>query len=293
MTSDITVLLATCDRGNLIQPILDSLKNQTLPAEEIIILDQSSDNKTFVISQRALFNYIKLTEKNKSKAINLGIRKSKSKYIAIIDDDCIADIQWIENFSKVFNETNYKIVTGRVIAGETEQNSTKSRLHDEETNEKVYQKKVITPIFIMSGCNMAFEKNIINRLGYFDEIFGPGSPFLSSDDNEWSYRALSMGYKIFYEPAAIVTHRSWRSPEQDLQQMQSYGYATGAFFAKMETISKLDYFYHYCKLMKWLFIEQIKSIGSKKFRKSYTNYHIQLKKGFRNFNNGNGYTKTN
>ncbi len=282
MRTNITILLATANRSHMLRPVFDSLRRQSLKPDEIIILDQSFDKKTENICRDYLFTYVKLFDQNKSKAINEGIHKSISKYIAIIDDDCLADERWVENLVRVFNETTTDIITGRVVAGDIEDNSVKSRLDDILSRRKLYKKGIITPIFILSGCNMAFNKEVVINIGGFDENLGPGSLFLSSDDNDWGYRVLTSGYKILYEPSAIVVHRSWRSTGEDQQQMQLYGYAAGAFFSKMNKISKLDYFYHLFKFVKWLVVEQIKCLFLKKSRQPFIDYYKQYVRGYRN-----------
>jgi hypothetical protein len=52
------------------------------------------------------------------------------------------------------------------------------------------------------GCAFLARRSIWEKLGGFDERF-----FCSSEDADWSLRAAQSGYKLFYEPAAVVWHR--------------------------------------------------------------------------------------
>src|SRR5680860_1555875 len=218
----LSVLVATCDRSDLIVRCLESIYSQEIKPQEVIVLDQSDDPRnTAQLCSQFGFSHIKLSEKNKSNAINLGMSLSCSNYVAVIDDDCIAQKDWIKTIIVSLTIHPDSIITGRVIAGGIEPNAVRSRLDDSLDKPKSYKKNIITPIFIFSGCNFILRKEIFQHVGLFDLRLGPGSKFLSSDDNEWSYRALSLGYRIFYDPSVIVQHRSWRSHNDDLTHQQA------------------------------------------------------------------------
>ena len=54
----------------------------------------------------------------------------------------------------------------------------------------------------ISGGSAAFNKNIWDKLGGFDELFRP----VYEEDRDLCWRALKSGYKIVFEPKAIVEH---------------------------------------------------------------------------------------
>ena len=233
---------------------VQSLLSQcTQRSYEIIVLDQSDHKNTAAIYlDHPRLRIIGCDFKNKSRALNLGVTIAKAPLIAVIDDDCIAHEKWIdEMYSELIRNTT-AVVTGRVIAGELEPGAVRSRLHDSVTNYITFHKGMITPIFIMSGCNFGFSKEIFKAIGPFDESFGPGAHFRSSDDNEWSYRALNRGHNVLYSPNAIVYHRSWRDKERDTELMRNYGYAAGAFFRLIYNASKFNFIYHSLRLLFWL-----------------------------------------
>lgn len=253
--AQISVLIATCNRPEMLKVCVESLLIQkTAIPYEIIILDQSDFEKRIALpSNKVVARVIACDFKNKSSALNLGVKLASADLLAVIDDDCIADKYWIDSLHKALRKEGRNfIVTGRVIAGDKESDAISSRLHDTLNERAVFKKDKITPIFKLSGCNFGFHKDAYKEIGRFNENFGPGSVFRSSDDNEWSYRALQFGFQIVYTPEAVTAHRSWRSAKEDISLMKDYGYAAGAFFKLIFRISKLDFLYHSTLLWWWL-----------------------------------------
>ena len=250
----ISILIATYNRPEMLSICVKSLLIQKPKNPyEIIILDQSDNQKQIIsFSNKPVMRIVKCDFKNKSRALNKGIELALADYIAIIDDDCIADKQWIDSMCRVLQKEQNAIITGRVVAGKKEKYALQSRLHDSLTERIVYQKRKITPIFKLSGCNFGFHRTTYKTVGLFNENFGPGSIFKSADDNEWSYRALYLGLKLVYTPDIIVIHRSWRDSQEDIRLMKNYGYATGAFFRLILKNSKSDFLYHGYQLWQWL-----------------------------------------
>lgn len=250
----ISILVATCNRPKMLKACIQSLlAQQTAIHYEIIVLDQSDSVSLNTLPLDSKIKLIHCDFKNKSRALNQGVILAASNYIAIIDDDCIADENWIANLNtSLRNEGRTSIVTGRVLASRIEKGSILSRLHDSSTERVTFKKKWITPIFKLSGCNFGFHKNLYEIIGAFNENLGPGSSFKSSDDNEWSYRAVNLGFPIIYMPEVLVQHRSWRNIQEDSRLMRDYGYATGAFFKIILWNSKLDFLYHSIQLHLWL-----------------------------------------
>lgn len=256
------------------------IAQQTKIPYEIIILDQSDIKKLGASFSSPLVKLVCCDFKNKSRALNLGVRLALSNYIAVIDDDCIADKNWVEKICRALDKNgSSSIITGRVIAGHQEEGARLSRLHDDITKEVTFKKRLITPIFKLSGCNFGFYKKILEIVGSLNENLGPGSPFKSSDDNEWSYRALNFGFSIVYAPEAIITHRSWRDAVEDLKLMKDYGYAAGAFFKIIFQNSKLDFLYHVSQLYWWLLKNIIFSFDAYEIR-THASYALFFYKGF-------------
>ena len=88
----IAIILPNYNSSKFINETIRSIKNQSYKNWELIIVDDASDEKTkkvlknFKNEKKIKIYYLK---KNKGAAYcrNLGIRKSKSDYLAFIDSD--------------------------------------------------------------------------------------------------------------------------------------------------------------------------------------------------------------
>lgn len=281
---DIDIIIPTCNRPKLLKTCLDSVANQTVHPKNIYVIDQS-DNSSDV--KKLCFGYGGVTymhteRKNKSAAVNLVIGISSATYISVVDDDTTLHSNWVEIAMDAFQNTNFNVVQGQIIPGEIENNAKESRLNDTIEKRKIIRKAIITPLFKI-GCNFVFRRDVLDKVGIFDTDFGPGSRFLSSDDNDWGYRVLNAGLEVLYDPRLKLAHRSWRDAVEDLKQMSDYGYALGAFFGKMYGYSKFDYAYHNLSARYWMNKEILKNLFRKEKQKPYVVYKNQFYKGLKDY----------
>lgn len=88
----VSVLVPTFNRANYIAECLDSLLAQTMPALEIIVIDDGSEDSTAEVlkpyGQR--IRYIRKDNGGKPTAVNLGLTLAQGELIWIFDDDDVA-----------------------------------------------------------------------------------------------------------------------------------------------------------------------------------------------------------
>jgi glycosyltransferase involved in cell wall biosynthesis len=101
-----SVVVVTKDRPELIANLLGSLVGQTLPADEVLIVDNGSTRsyEAVVAEFRDRLPLRAVIEKTPGipAARNRGIKEAIGDIILFTDDDCEADPQWVENMVKPF-----------------------------------------------------------------------------------------------------------------------------------------------------------------------------------------------
>lgn len=68
-----------------------------------------------------------------------------------------------------------------------------------------------------TGCCMIIRKDVLSKIGFFDERY-----FLYKEDVDFNVRAKRAGYKIFYEPDAVLWHKNAESTGGSGSPMQDY-----------------------------------------------------------------------
>ena len=88
----VSVLVPTFNRVNYIAECLDSLLAQTMPALEIIVIDDGSEDGTAELLKRygQRIRYVRKDNGGKPTAVNLGLSLAQGELIWIFDDDDVA-----------------------------------------------------------------------------------------------------------------------------------------------------------------------------------------------------------
>jgi glycosyltransferase involved in cell wall biosynthesis len=88
----ITVIVPTYNRGHYIEQCLDSLLAQSVPALEILVIDDGSQDDTAqrVARYAGQVTYIGKSNGGKPSAVNLGLQRARGEWIWIFDDDDVA-----------------------------------------------------------------------------------------------------------------------------------------------------------------------------------------------------------
>jgi len=96
----ITVLIPTFNRAEYLPECLDSILSQTIPATQIIVVDDgSSDNtKEILKPYKDTIEYLYTCQEGKPNAINHGLTRISGDYLWIFDDDDVALPDALERF---------------------------------------------------------------------------------------------------------------------------------------------------------------------------------------------------
>ena len=71
----------------------------------------------------------------------------------------------------------------------------------------------------VSGCCMLIKKEVFSKIGFLDERY-----FLYLEDMDFCARAQKAGFKLFFEPKAIVWHKNLGTSKKTASGIQAYYY---------------------------------------------------------------------
>ncbi|OQY34650.1 MAG: hypothetical protein B6243_05375 [Anaerolineaceae bacterium 4572_5.2] len=228
---DITVVIPTVGRPILRKCLQSVISGKVLPAR-IVIVDQG-DNPAVAdwvddIKGVGLdVFHLRSTERSPASARNRGIEQVQTPFMATIDDDCMAEDDWLEKLELHLQKDPETIVTGRVLLAGNRLLSTSATLpRIASDTPRLTRVPSIRHPFQLSAANMGISLRIAQRIGKFDEAL------FTAEDIDWGHRALHAGIPIRYAPEVTVHHYHWRDETQTVSNYRAYAEGLGAFYGK-------------------------------------------------------------
>jgi GT2 family glycosyltransferase len=230
-----SLIISSRNRPALLSDAVESvLRSNCIPAE-IVIIDQS-DEPHPELGRRAshqgcAIRYRWTQSVGVSRARNTGIRTARHDLVAFMDDDMLVGEDWFcWLIDSLIQGGSRAVVTGQVAMTESESPAAFAPSVKVHKTREVYQGRIHRDV-LYTG-NMAIHRSVIDTVGTFDERLGPGTRFPAAEDNDFGFRILEAGYRIIYEPNALVYHRAWRTDGHRLSMRWTYGVGRGAYYAK-------------------------------------------------------------
>lgn len=209
----LSVVIVTYNRRKDLEECLNSLLSLNEPPSEIIVVDSNSTDGTHELVKRYPLKFVNIKERSMVKARNIGFQHAKGEVVAYIDDDVVVNKDWSKYIIEPYEDEFVGGVVGRVISyydGKALYLSAKHMAIGKVFNNGLILGNFDIPtqhpieVDTLMGCNMAFRRDLLLKVGGFDENFR-GSCF--RDDTDISLRLKSLNYKIVYHPKAIVRHK--------------------------------------------------------------------------------------
>jgi len=196
-------VVSTFNRPQRLSGLLRALREQTLAGEqfEVVVVDDGSSAATAqVLAGERAAGILQLRtlrhERNRGPAAgrNSGWRVARAPLVAFIDDDCRPSGSWLAAALAAAERHPGAIVQGRTLPDP-----------DELPAPMLISRTV--RIERLSGsyetCNIVYPRELLERLGGFDEGFAPWG---AGEDTELAWRALRAGARAVFAPDALVHH---------------------------------------------------------------------------------------
>jgi len=218
----VSIVAVNYNGKQYLEPLFVSINALDYPREkiEVIMVDNGSSDGSIAFVKRRFpaLHIIKNDENNYSRANNLGIRKAKGEYIALVNNDVEFDKDWLkEIIAVVSRDKKIGIATGKILFPDGRIQSTghyempqmywSDRGFREEDSG---QYNVAEEVSSVSHCAALYRRKCLDDIGLLDEDFN-----IYMEDVDMCLRAKQNGWKTFYCPKAIVLHKFHGSIERD------------------------------------------------------------------------------
>ncbi len=216
----ISVAICTYNRSDCTAKALNSLVKQTLQPEqyEILLVNNNSTDNTDALfcgygkqHPNVTYRYVVELQQGLSHARNRAIAEAEGEIIIFMDDDAIAEPDYLEQVLKFFNSYPDVIACGGRIYPDFETKRPRWMSHfllsltsSIDLGNKV---KSFTNRQFPIGANMAFRSHAFTKYGLFNPDLGrKGNNMAGAEEKDILYRMKGGGEKIYYVPDAIVHH---------------------------------------------------------------------------------------
>ena len=206
----VSVIIPTLNASVNIKQQLDMLSHQTCVVNEVVIVDSESEDNTIEIARS--FDFVRIIKVKKidfdhGKTRDMALRSCSSDFIVFLTDDAIPRDEMLIQYLVDSFEKDENIVAsyGRQLPRDDasameklvrefnypEQGIIKSSANIEQMGIKTF--------FLSDACSCYLRQKYI-------EIGGFDYPVKTNEDMFFAARAISMNYKIAYEPQAQIYH---------------------------------------------------------------------------------------
>jgi glycosyltransferase involved in cell wall biosynthesis len=227
----ISVLICTRNRAKPLDETLRHFFMQRFAdgyAYEVVVVDNDSTDETgrvvagYAAEHQGIVRYCREMRRGQCYARNTAIAAARGEIIVFTDDDVLVDRHWLNEIHREFtDDPALSLLGGRVLLAHDGLQKVSLQTSDQRQM-FIYPNPGSFPM----GANMAFRREIFDRIGMFDVRLGPGRFFPGADDADIFYRALKAGYRVLYAPNVLVYHNHDRVEVEQACRLE-YGYGKG------------------------------------------------------------------
>jgi glycosyltransferase involved in cell wall biosynthesis len=220
----VSVILATVGSDQRLPQLLSSLRAQTFRRFEVIVVDQSNDDRleTLLESYRDAFPIRHVRHlRGLSRSRNAGLRLARGDIVCFPDDDCRYDADALERACRFLAASPHVDgLAGRALCDRREHPAARFSRSAQWVGARTAWTQGIS-------CTIFLRRALVAQVGPFDETLGLGSgtPWIAAEESDYLIRAVGGGARIWYDPDFTVHHPGQRGRFGAAQRERGYRYA--------------------------------------------------------------------
>jgi GT2 family glycosyltransferase len=208
----VAAVIPTWNRRDLLATLLQNLAGQAQPFEEIIVVDNGSDDDSAELAAGAGARVLKMGRNlGFAAAVNRGIEATDAEWIAILNNDVTLEADWLTKLldaaaqkdiwfatGKILQDANHQLVDGTF--DEVSRGGCASRCGSGKPDGPVWNQTQRIRVAPMTAA--IFRRQLFRDMGGLDETFGS-----YMEDVDFGLRCAVAGRGGVFVPSAVAYHR--------------------------------------------------------------------------------------
>ena len=239
----ISVIIPTLNAERELPVLLKALREQTLPADEILVVDSESADRTASVAEETEgVRVLRVRRKDfdHGRTRDTALRETAGETVVFLTQDAVpADRQFLENLVRPLEQEDVAVVTGRQLPKEdatpmerlvrTFNYPAESHIRSEADVGKMGIKA-----FFSSDVCAAYRRRIYEELGGFEY------PLKTNEDMFFAAQAIRNGYRVAYAADARVLHSHNFSLKEQYRRNKIQGYEIERHRSLLGDVSKVS-----------------------------------------------------
>jgi glycosyltransferase involved in cell wall biosynthesis len=237
---NVSIVIPTRNRRAEVENLLTNILSQTFKPQEIIMVDDSKNDETYLLSDKVQarfgelgINLVHIYGDNNgiSAARNKGMDMARSEIVLFVDDDVTLDKNYIHQIFEVYKkDTNVKGVTGYLRSnkislglGNAINKVFQALMYKEEGKALVLSTGALTyPYNLMrtslcewmSGTNSSYKHTVLDKIRWDENL----KSYSLYDDVDLSLRVRdAFPNSLYITPYAVCSHNPSKNARRDLK----------------------------------------------------------------------------
>ena len=201
-----SVIIATHNRPDSLRQLVASLAPELASgARELIIAENGTPAPMQLGLEGAPLKHLHEPRAGKCRIQNRAIAQTSGEILVFLDDDLVVTPGYLAAVEQFFDtHREFAAMKGRILPAEDPEKKVGPMAVYLDLPIADHGEEVIEVRGVL-GANMAFRSAAIRQVGPFDERLGPGAGG-HEEETEMSQRLRRAGFRIGYEPKALVYH---------------------------------------------------------------------------------------
>ncbi|MGG4090519.1 glycosyltransferase domain-containing protein [Paenibacillus lautus] len=216
----IDVVICVHNGLNAVKQCLNSIQNNTTQKINVIIIDDGSDQTTkrYLEQYTRQFHYTLIRHdkpQGYTASANQGLKQSTSRYCVLLNSDTIVTGQWLERLTETMESDRRIGIVGPLSNAASWQsiphldrsrNGLEPNLTIEQMAELVNQAsdKNFPRVMFLNGFCLMIKKEVIDKIGYFDE---KNFPIGYGEEDDYCLRARAANFKLKVATHCYIYHQ--------------------------------------------------------------------------------------